>query len=432
MNVGIVGFDREGRASYEYFKNLGATITICDQNPDITVPDGAVAQLGPEYLQNLDQFDIIMRTPGVHPSKIVADNPTVADKISSCTNEFLKACPTKNIIGVTGTKGKGTTSTLITKMLEAAGKTVHLGGNIGVPALSMLPKIKPEDWVVLELSNFQLIDIQRAPHIAVCLLVVPEHLDWHKDYDEYTSAKTRLFAMQSASDIAVYYAENEISTAIASATKGQKVPYFNPPGAIVHNSAISIDSQEICKTDELKLLGEHNWQNACAAVTAAWQVTQDIPAIQSALTSFSGLPHRIEYVRTVDDIRYYNDSFATGLHATEAAISAVPGPIVEIIGGYERYLPLEKFASFAAKATSVRQFVIIGACANRLLDALNAAGVTNAHISDAKTMDAIVAAAQAYAKPGDAILLSPGFASFGLFNNFEERGTLFQDVVSSL
>jgi UDP-N-acetylmuramoylalanine--D-glutamate ligase len=193
MNIALAGFSTEGRASYDYFISRGDQVTICDQNVSLAIPDDADAQVGPHYLDNLSGFDLIVRSPGLHPDKILESNPRVKHKITSGTNEFLKACPTKNIIGVTGTKGKGTTSSLISESLKAAGKTVHLGGNIGVPALSMLPGIKSDDWVVLELSSFQLIDLQQSPPIGVCVMVVSEHLDWHKDFEEYIQAKQNLF-----------------------------------------------------------------------------------------------------------------------------------------------------------------------------------------------------------------------------------------------
>ncbi|MEZ6331262.1 MAG: Mur ligase family protein [Candidatus Saccharimonadales bacterium] len=173
MKIAIVGFDREGRASYDYFSARGHSIAVFDQNPNVVLPKDVSGVLGDSYLQTVKNYYLVVRTPSLHPSQLLAAH-VQNDKIWSGTNEFFKVCPTKNIIGVTGTKGKGTTSSLITKMLEKAGKTVWLGGNIGIPALDMLKNdIKPDDWVVLELSNFQLIDLQSSPLIAVCLLVVP-------------------------------------------------------------------------------------------------------------------------------------------------------------------------------------------------------------------------------------------------------------------
>src|SRR6185312_13574192 len=179
MKIAILGYDVEGRASFEYFAAQGDhQLTICDRNPEVEIPAGADSVLGGGYLDDLDRFDLLVRTAGLPPQAILEKNPGVAEKITTQVNEFLKVCPTKNVIGVTGTKGKGTTSTLISHMLEAAGQTVVLGGNIGIPVFALLPKLKADTWVVLELSSFQLIDLKRSPHIGVCLMVVPEHLDW--------------------------------------------------------------------------------------------------------------------------------------------------------------------------------------------------------------------------------------------------------------
>ena len=186
MKIAILGFGKQGLSAYDYWKGPDNAITICDENEVLELPEGTSGQLGQNYLHELDKFDLIVRSPSVHPKDItVANSPATLDKVTSVTNEFFRVCPSKNIVGVTGTKGKGTTSTLIAKILEADGKKVHIGGNIGTPPLDMLKNgIEPEDWVVLELANFQLIDLNYSPKIAVCLMIAPEHLDWHTDVNE--------------------------------------------------------------------------------------------------------------------------------------------------------------------------------------------------------------------------------------------------------
>lgn len=434
MHVAIIGYGVEGRAAYDYW-SLDNDITICDQNAELVVPSGVASQLGEGYLQNLERFDVIVRSPFVRPDAIVAANSVDAiPKITSSTNEFLRVCPSRNIIGVTGTKGKGTTSSLITAMLQAAGKTVHLGGNIGVAALELLKAdISPDDYVVLELSSFQLIDLQQSPHLAVCLMVVPEHLDWHTSEEEYLAAKQQLFRWQTTDDIAVYYSANDRSVRIASAGEGTKVPYMESPGAVVENDIIKIDDQEICPVSELKLLGKHNWQNACAAVTAVWQITQDQQALRAALTSFSGLPFRIEFRREVNGIRYYNDSFATGPGSCIAAMQSIEGPKVMILGGYDRGLDLTELAeAITEQGENIRHTLIIGASKERLAEVLRAHNITNFTITDAGTMPDIVREATDLASPGDSVVLSPAFASFGLFKNFEDRGLQFNAAVEAL
>lgn len=430
MKIAIVGFDTEGRVTYDYFKAQGADITICDQNESIVIPEGAAAQLGDAYLDNLDTFDLIVRTPGLHPAKILAKNPGVTDKITSQTNLFIEHASTKNIIGVTGTKGKGTTSSLITKMLEAAGKSVFLGGNIGVPPLTFLEQVTPESWVVLELSSFQLIDLKHSPHIATVLMVKPEHLDWHEDFEEYIAAKQQLFIHQNSDDVAIYYAQNENSLSIADASEGVLIPYYEKPGAEVIDTTIVIDGETICKTDELKLLGAHNWQNACAAVTAVWQVTQDVAAIHSVLTSFSGLEHRLELVREVNNVKYFDDSFGTTPETAIVAIEAFSEPKVVILGGSDKGASFDELAK-TVQQHNVRAVITIGERGPIIAEALRKVGYTNI-IPGGSTMTDIIKVAQEAAEPGDVVLLSTGCASFGLFKNYKDRGNQFKQVVQAL
>lgn len=430
MNIALAGFDTEGRASYDYFRARGDKITICDQNASLAIPEDTDAQLGPHYLDDLGQFDLIVRTPGLHPKKILEKNPHATKKITSGTNEFFKVCPTKNIIGVTGTKGKGTTSSLIMKMLEAAGKRVHLGGNIGVPALSLLPDIKKDDWVVLELSSFQLMDLQHSPPIGVCLMVVSEHLDWHVNFDEYVGAKQNLFSHQSKEAFAIYYAENETSKKIAAASKGRKLPYFASPGAYIEGGFIKINNQIICQTNEMRLPGEHNLQNVCAAITAVWQVAQDKEAIQGVIKSFTGLPHRLEFVREVNGVSYYDDSFGTTPETAIVAIQAFTEPKIVILGGSDKGASYDELAQVVAKG-SVKLAIVIGDTGPKIKAALGAADYLTV-LDGATDMQEIVAKAQEYADPGDIVLLSTGSASFGLFKDYKDRGEQFKQAVQSL
>ena len=430
MNIAILGFDVEGRASYDYFAAQGHQLTICDQNPELQVPDGIPVVLGDTYLDDLDRFDLLVRTAGLPPAKILEKNPGVANKITTHINEFFKVSPTKHIIGITGTKGKGTTSTLVTKMLDATGQQVRLGGNIGVPPLTFLSELTPDSWVVLELSSFQLIDLKYSPHIAVCLMVVPEHLNWHSDLDEYIAAKSRLFVHQTPEDKAIYFAENDLSKRIASAGDGQKITYYAAPGTVVEDGAIRIDGQEICQTSALKLLGAHNWQNVCAAVTAVWQVTQDIGAMRSVLTSFSGLEHRLELVRELDGVRYYDDSFGTTPETAIVAIQAFVEPKVVILGGADKGVSYEGLAGIVAKS-NIRKVLLIGEQAPRIQAALEQAGFTN-FMPGGGNMAEIVATVQAQAQPGDIVLLSPACTSFDMFKNYKERGVQFSQAVQAL
>ncbi len=436
MKIAILGYGSQGQAAYEYWHKPGNDVVIRDADDKLSLPEGVAGQLGADYLKNLGEFNLLVRTPGLHPRDIKAANPEdpdVISRITTVTNEFMRVCPSRNIIGVTGTKGKGTTSTLIAKILEAAGKTVHLGGNIGTAPLEMLKAgIKPDDYVVLELANFQLIDLKQSPHIAVCLMVVPEHLDWHGDMNDYIMAKQQLFTHQTAEDTAIYYGLNATSEHIASVSSGHKIPYMKHPGADVIEGVITIEGEAICDVKELKLLGQHNWQNVCAAITTVWQIDKNIETIRSVLTTFTGLPHRLELIRELDGVKYYNDSFASSPEATMAALAAIKQPKVMIIGGFERGLDLTEFAKAFAANDAIRKVFCIGATGPRVANSLLQAGFTNYELLADKSLDAIVKKAQAAAQPGDAVVLSPGFASFDMFKNFEERGKQYKTVVAAL
>lgn len=437
MNIAILGYGSQGATATEYWGNLGHSITVCDKNPKLKLPDGIKSRLGKNYLSNLDSFDLLVRTPSLHPKEIVAANPDSADileKVTSVTNEFFRVCPTENIVGVTGTKGKGTTSTLIAKMLEATGKRVHLGGNIGIPPLKLLKNdIREDDWVVLELANFQLIDLEYSPTIAVCLMVEPEHLDWHTNLEEYFASKQRLFAYQNEEDVAIYYAENKNSKKIASVSKGRLIPYMQAPGAFIEEDHVSIDTDYVADVADIKLIGKHNHQNVCAAVTAFWQITKDQKAIKAALQKFSGLPFRIENRGKKHGIVFYNDSFATANGATIAAIEAIPEKKVLILGGFDRGLDLSDLVkTIKNESRNIRKVVVIGASAKRLIAALDEGGFSNYHHEQATSMETIVRTAVSFAEKGDAVVLSPGFASFDMFANFEDRGNQFNRAIENL
>lgn len=431
MEIALLGFDTEGKASFEYFSAQGHRLTICDQNPDVQVPEGVESVLGEAYLDNLDRFDLVVRTAGLHPRLILEKNPGLESKITSHMNEFYKASPTKHIIGVTGTKGKGTTSTLIAKMLESAGKDVRLGGNIGLPPLTFINQLSPDSWVVLESSSFQLIDLQASPHIAVCLMVVPEHLNWHKDMDEYLAAKSRLFARQTSDDRAIYFEGNELSRQIASHGEGQKIPYFAAPGAYVEAGKVTIAGQIVCATDDLKLLGQHNWQNVCAAITAVWQVTQDLNAIRTAATDFSGLEHRLEFVRELDGATYYDDSFGTTPETAAVAIQAFTRPEIIILGGRGKGVSFTNLAEMIAERPNIKQVLAIGEAGPEITAELKAQGFTGI-TKGANDINGIVRQARALAAPGDVVLLSPACTSFDMFKNYKERGELFTKAVRAL
>lgn len=437
MNIVILGFGAQGKSSLEYWQKLGATVTVADSNAELDLPDGVTGKLGPDYLSNLDQFDQIVRAPIIHPRQIVEanpDSPDILSKVTSNTNEFFRTSKTKNIIAVTGTKGKGTTSTLIAKMLETSCKKVHLIGNIGTPPLEVAGQIQPDDWVVMELANFQLIDLKYSPHIAVCVMVEPEHLDWHEDTEEYISAKQQLFIHQDESDIAIYYHDSELSEEVASASIGRLVSYYSPDGAYVKDDKeVWIEDQKVCDVEEIKLVGKHNWQNICASITAFWQIDKNLDAIRQILTTMPNLPFRIEMVRELNGVKYYNDSFSTAPGSCIAAINAIESSKIIIIGGHDRMLSLDKVCQEIIKnAQSIRKLILIGASQDRVAEALKNAGFDNFVKVDGKDIVDIVKKAEELSSSGDSVIFSPGFPSFDMFKNFEDRGNKFNEAVNNL
>ncbi len=452
MRIGIVGWGLEGQSAYRYF-GAEHEYLIANEEPrdDFPAQDkttrvqfisaqraagltGNVQDLS--YLDGVDECDKIIYsvTTAKNLEKKFGKNSAFWAKATTIQHIFFEEVKTKNIIGVTGTKGKGTTSTIIYEMLKAAGKRAFLGGNIGLPVLDFVKDVTPDDWVVLELSNFQLYNLTYGPHIAVCLMIAPEHMDWHPDMNDYIEAKANLFRHQKPEDIAIYFAENEYSKKIAGYSPGQKIPYLQPPGAhIEEGSKIMINGVEVIDKSAIKLLGEHNLQNVCAALTAFWQAAQDREAARKVLSSFSGLEHRLEFVRELNGVKFYNDSFAATPNASSASLAAITSNKVMIIGGFDRHLPLEDFTkAIVDSKDTIHKIVLIGQSAERVAQQLASAGFSNFVINSDKDINEILSQTVKFAQPGDAVVLSPGFPSFDMFKNFQVRGEKFKEAVNAL
>lgn len=440
MNVAVIGYGVDGASAIGYWHKLGATITVCDQKEDLLLPNYVTPRLGPNYLVGLDAFDVIVRSPGVHPRELVAANsPEILQKVTTCINEFFTKCPAP-IIGVTGTKGKGTTSTLIYEMLRASGKKAFLGGNIGIVPLDFLHEVTADSIVVLELSNFQLIDFTGRPRISVCLMVAPEHLDWHPNKEEYFAAKANLFAHQTIDDRLVFNGGNGTTTRIVSASAASKIPYYVPlngqenrktQGAYVLDGTVFYQDVAICDTSEVGLLGRHNLENICAAITAVWPIIGgNIEVIRKIITEFKGLEHRLEFVREVGGVKYYNDSFATTPEATIAAVRSFEQPKVLILGGHDKGIPFFDLVGELTHA-NLRQVLCIGDTGPKIAEMLANRGVENVSVGGS-TMTEIITSAKSFAQPGDVVLLSTACASFGLFKDYKDRGNQFKQVVQAL
>lgn len=431
QKVAIAGFGVEGKSALRYFKAQNADVTILDQRQPADVPDGVKVKVGSNiFEENLNSYDIIVRSPSLQPHRLKTNA-----KITSVTNEFFANCPA-SIIGVTGSKGKGTTCSFIHSILVAAGKKAHLVGNIGVPALDELPKIKPEDIVVFELSSFQLWDLTKSPHVAVVLMIEPEHQDVHSNVEEYVGAKANIRKYQGLDDWCFYHPANQYADFIAKQSKftNRAVKFgINQPGAAyVKDDSFYVDDQQICSTDVLHFPFPHNIENACAAISAAWVFTKNVQAIKQGLKSFTGLPHRLKIVGQVNGVDYYDDSIATTPGSVIAALNAFKKPKVLIMGGSDKGADFNELAAEIIKH-DVKGVVAIGNMRQKINDALKKVGFKNTVLFDEDSkMPQIVAAASKMANAGDIVILSPACASFDMFKSYADRGDQFIAAVTDL
>ena len=413
MKIAIAGYGAEGRANFDYWHRSGNELTIVDEREAIDdAPAGAATMLGAGAFSQLQEFDMVVRTAGLAPRKITTDG-----QVWSATNEFFAQCPAP-IIGVTGTKGKGTTSSLIVSILRTAGKTVHLVGNIGAPALAELADIQLSDIVVYELSSFQLWDTRISPHIAVVLGIEPDHLDVHESFEEYVAAKGNIARFQAPSDVVIYNQNNTYAYQIAQLSPGQKIAY---PFAIDEYAA------------SLKLPGAHNRENAAAAIAATRQFGVDDDAIRQGLASFTGLPHRLKFIREVDSIRLYDDNYSTTPSSTLAAVKAFSVPEILIAGGYDKGVDMSEFAAELSRVSNLSHIILIGQTGPQLRDLLADHGYHTVTLLEGKpSMSEIVSTAIQQANDGDVVVMSPAYASFDMFKNVIDRGDQFVAAVEAL
>jgi UDP-N-acetylmuramoylalanine--D-glutamate ligase len=322
-------------------------------------------------------------------------------------------------------------------MLEADNKTVHIGGNIGIPVLDLLPIINNQDWVVLEISSFQLYKFPYSPHMAVHLMMIPEHIaEWHKTMDDYVSSKRNIFANQNDSDIAVYHAKNKYAVENVKSSIGRRIPFLQNPGTYVENNHIIIDSIVIIDVDNIALLGNHNLENICAATTTVWQIHNNVTAYQTVLQSFTGLEHRLQLVRDVKGIKYYDDSFGTTPDTSVVAMDSFEQPKVMIVGGHDKG---NDFSGMIDRLTSsdIKAIVCIGPTGKYISSKLIEKGIDSSKIvskdnNNDWTMQDIITEANKFAQSGDVVLLSTGSASFGIFKDYKDRGNQFVNFVNLL
>ena len=425
----ILGFGVEGQSAVNFFiaRDGNAQITVHDVQPESALGDiaswrlqGVVFQCGSDKITG--DFDLCIRSPGVPvDAPILSELRARGCPITSPTQLFFENCPSKKIVGVTGTKGKGTTSTLIFEIVRAAGLPVLLGGNIGTPMLSLLPEITPDTIVILELSSFQLMDITHSPHIAVVLMTTTDHLDIHGSEGEYIAAKSMITKFQKSEDLLIYNKDYPNSCAIASGARGRV-------------RAISAREADAVVLTPTQLPGRHNLENVCAAVVVAEELGISDEIIVNALRTFRGLEHRLEFVAEYGGVCFYNDSFATNPSNALAAIRAFDKPEILILGGSPKGSDFTELATeIASRGTLIRAIIGIGEEWVRIKEALDEAGVAKSlYIEGCISMPEIIAATKKKAHPGDVVILTPACASFGMFKNYKERGKLFKSEVLRL
>ncbi len=445
--VAILGFGIEGNDVLKYLVGSGAKITILDKKPAEELDISEVKShkvdftCGAKYLNNLSAFDVVFRSPGVYrflPEIVDAERKGVV--ISSATKLFFENCPAK-IIGVTGTKGKGTTASLIYQILKNANKDVYLAGNIGNPFLELLHRLKKSSFVVMELSSFQLIDLDISPHIAVVLNITSDHLDWHKDNEEYVGAKKNIVRHQKSTDFAVVNFDYELPKGFARNSKGY-IYFFSrekrvDPGCFVESGEIIFkedeDSVSYGSRYNLLLRGDHNLENITAAITACKAIGVEDDVIKATIFNFQGLGHRLELVGSCGGVSFYNDSFATGPQPTIAAIRSFSEPLTVILGGSEKFLDYNELGKEISKSDNIKTVILIGQVAQKIEKALKENAYDGQFISlNNTTMERIVSEAFKNTPKGGVVLLSPAAASFDMFKNYKERGNKFKEAVVAL
>ncbi len=440
----VVGLGKSGIAAARFLKARGAQVTVSDIRPAGLISElpalldaGIMVETGSHGLLTFRRQDLIVVSPGV-PSNTPELTTVRAIGIPiigemELGSEFLQG----QIVAITGSNGKTTTTTLVGEILKASGKPTLVGGNIGRPVVDMVAESTPESWSVLEVSSFQLETIQTFhPKIAVVLNITPDHLDRHGSFEAYAAAKSRITENQTVDDFLILNAEDEPTKLVAAKTKAQ-IYWFSPrrqvkQGAFVHGESILFRAKEggevepIMPVAEIPLAGAHNVENVLAAVCAARLAGVDAKTIREAVAAFHAVEHRLEFVRELGGVRWFNDSKATNVDATAKAIEAFPGGIWLILGGKDKdsdYSTLSPLLRARVKAV-----ITIGSAAEKIESHL--AGVVK--IERAGTMERAVAWAQKEAKSGDVVLLAPACSSFDQFENYEHRGRVFKQLVGAL
>lgn len=442
--VAVVGIGVSNIPLINFLLKLGAKVTAFDKKTKEQLGDvaedfdnkGVKLELGEGYLEKLSGFEVVFKTPSMRiDSEALVRAKSEGAYITSEMEEFVKYTKGK-IFAVTGSDGKTTTTTIISKLLEAQGYKTWVGGNIGTPLFAQIEEIKDEDKVVLELSSFQLMTMKEEINVAVCTNLSPNHLDMHKDMQEYIDAKKNIFLYQDVDDVLIVNRENDITYGFEKEAKG-KVEEFSSKrvienGAYYKDGVLYVEGKEVCRKENIVIKGMHNVENYLAAFLA----TKDDVSIENmkkVAETFSGVEHRCELVRELNGVKYYNDSIASSPTRTLAGLRAFDEKVILIAGGYDKHIPFEPLAYEGYPY--IKELILIGATSNKIQDAfdkLEAEKGIKVNIKRADTFEGAIMLAKDTAKSGDIVTLSPACAAFDLFPNFMVRGKKFKEIVNSL
>lgn len=446
MKVCILGFGLEGTSAINYYLKRGANIFVYDQKPytqfsrtliEELVEKGVRFDFGQEELGNFD-FDLCLRSPGIpFEGALITSVKDQQIPITSTTKIFFDLCPCP-IVGITGSKGKGTTASLIFEMAKKSGRDVYLGGNIGTPPLDFLEKLTKDSLVILELSSFQLEDLGVSPHIAVILMTTQDHLEVHLSVEAYLKAKTGIVSHQTEEDFAIVNVNYPGSQFIGSYSKGKhfgiSTKMAQKDGCFIEDNQVVVSFKgkvsKITDTKDIFLPGEHNLENVCAAsmVTKILGVSNQI--IAQVLKEFKGLPHRLEFIREVMGVRYFDDSFATNPDPTMAAIRAFKSPKILILGGSPKTSDFSELGKLISTEPTIKAIIGIGVEWPRIKSKIE--NLNLKVVEGCKNMEEVVKASREIGSRGDVVLLSPACASFDMFKNYKERGDQFKKYVNEI
>jgi len=447
-SIAVIGMGVSNTPLIRMLLRAGLKVTVCDRSDRSRVEEqaaeleslGAQLHLGERYLDKLYKFDLIFRTPGLRPdTEQLLEATRRGSEVTSEMELFFRLCPCR-IIAVTGSDGKTTTTTLIKEFLIEAGYNVYVGGNIGRPLMPDVADMMPEDMVVVELSSFQLMDMKHSADVSVFTNITPNHLDYHHSMQEYTEAKMNIFLHQSEQGRAVFNHDNDITRALAARAPGKAVFFSRRDrmenGVYLRDDAIwltnEVGNREVLPISDIQIPGTHNIENYMAAIAAVDGIVPD-RFIRAVARRFTGVEHRIEFVRELDGVRYYNDSISTSPTRTIACLDSFKERMVLIVGGYDKQIPFTQMG--ARIPTQVKTLILCGATAPAIREAVENAPTypgSGLQIVETQTLAQAVEAAHAAAESGDVVALSPGCAAFDQFKNFMERGKVFKQLVNAL